>query len=96
MGEAKRRAKMAQKISEHVGDFKDRICECGGKFFTEALTLKELPAPYSKTGKPETMIFKIGFFCRSCGKFMTLRPKAEEEKPGSVEGVEEEPKNAGQ
>jgi len=67
------------KINVNPDQLKDRICECGGTYFTDGLRLKEIPALYSPSGKPETMMMKIGFICVGCGKLMSLRP--EEEKP---------------
>jgi len=75
---------MAANINEIIGNSKDRICACGGKFFGEALALKEVSPLYSKSGKYETMILKIGFVCLGCGKFMSLRPKDPEETKSEV------------
>lgn len=58
---------------------KDRICECGGKVFTNALTLKELPAIQSPSGQPETAMAQVGFVCVGCGKVMSVRPEPKEE-----------------
>jgi hypothetical protein len=82
MGESARRKTIGlppQSPKINPAELEDRTCECGGMFFTDALRLKEVPAMLSPSGIPETMIFKVGFICVSCGKVIPLRP--EETKP---------------
>jgi len=43
--------------------------------FVQVLDLKEIPALYSPSGKPETAITPLGFICSQCGKIMSLRPE---------------------
>ena len=54
---------------------KDRVCDCGGKVFTTALTLKELPALQSPSGQMETVMAQVGFVCVTCGLVIPLRPE---------------------
>lgn len=67
---------------------KDRLCEaCGNAVHVPALRLKAIPALYSPSGKPETMILQDGFICAKCGVLMTLRPEAPKEEKGRIELV---------
>ena len=67
-------------ISRNIDNLRDRTCECGGKIFTHALALKEVPSLYSPSGKYETIMSHIGFVCIGCGKRMSLRPEVEEKE----------------
>lgn len=67
-------------MNVNVNDLKDRVCrQCGGLFFADALRLKEVPAVYSQSGKPETLMIKVGFICVGCGTVTSLRPGEEKE-----------------
>lgn len=84
MGEAARRNLLGlqPKQMQIDGDkLADRICSCGGKIFTDAMGLKELPPLLSPSGKYETVTIKVGFFCVGCGKLMSLRPEEPKEEP---------------
>lgn len=87
MGEAMRRKLMGGQqnhININADELKDRVCPCGGMFFTDALSLKELPAMMSPSGKVETAMFKIGFICVACGKLMSLRPEEPKEAKQTI------------
>ena len=91
MGEARRRMELGmgpKHVNVDVNTLKDRVCEkCGGMFFANALRLKEVPAVYSGSGKPETLMINSGFVCVACGTGKSLIPEeAQKEKPA------EEPK----
>jgi hypothetical protein len=84
MGEAMRRNLLGlppRQVNINADQLKDRMCSCGGMFFTDALSLKEVPAMVSPSGKPETAMFKVGFVCVKCGKVMSLRPEEPKEEP---------------
>lgn len=85
MGESMRRKLMGlppRQVNINANELKDRVCPCGGMFFTDALSLKELPAMVSPSGKVETAMFKVGFICVACGKLLSLMPEEPgEEKP---------------
>ena len=53
----------------------NRVCPCNCVIFVPAVTLKCVPALYSPSGKPETMILQSGFICAKCGAMMPLRPE---------------------
>lgn len=80
MGESARRnalglppKNMQMKID---GDsLKDRVCDCGGLVFTNAFSLKELPALQSPSGQIETVMAQVGFVCVGCGLVVPLRPE---------------------
>ena len=68
-----------------IDQLKDRVCECGGFVFTSAVVLKELPAIYSPSGKPDSLIQPAGFMCARCGRVIPMLPEIkEEEKPRLV------------
>ena len=75
-----------------VNDLKDRVCiGCGSNLFADALRLKEIPAVYSPSGKPESLVVKVGFVCVGCGRIKSLRPGEEKE-----EGEEKKPEEPAQ
>lgn len=89
MGEAIRRKLMGlpqkgQQMTMNVPleQLNDRVCPCGEKVFVAALTLKEVPAMCSPSGRPETAMSQIGFACVTCGLVIPLRPEdPKEDKP---------------
>lgn len=56
-------------------NLKDRVCDCGGRVFTTAFSLKALPALQSPSGQAETIMAQIGFVCVGCGAVISLRPE---------------------
>jgi hypothetical protein len=86
MGEAKRRQDMGfipRNINVKAEDLQDRVCECRGKIFTDAIRLKEIPMVVTG-GRAETMMIKIGFICVKCGKLMSLRPEAPKQEESKI------------
>jgi len=86
MGEARRRRDMGmgpKKINVDAESLQDRVCECGGKYFTDAMRLKEIPMVITG-GRPETMMIKLGFICVKCGKLMSLRPETQQQEGSKI------------
>jgi hypothetical protein len=82
MGEAARRNALGlpprgnnMQIQIDGDSLKDRVCDCGGKVFTNAFSLKELPALQSPSGQMETVMAQVGFVCVTCGLVIPLRPE---------------------
>jgi len=84
MGEAARRKDLGlgpKNINIDASTLEDRLCaNCGGKFFAEAMCLKEIPAILSPSSQPETVMIKQGFVCVGCGTIKSLRPTPDEGK----------------
>ena len=70
-------AQMNMKIP--VDQLKDRVCSCGNKVFASAVLLKELPAIYSPSGTPDSLMLPVGFVCMQCGNVLPM--VAEPESP---------------
>lgn len=90
MGEAIRRNALGLKprgqqqmtMNVPLDQLNDRICPCGERVFVAAMTLKELPAMCSPSGKMETAMSQVGFACVTCGLVIPLRPEEpKEDKP---------------
>ena len=67
---------MADQIKMTIGADKldNVVCECGNIMFMTAIQLKDIPALYSPSGKPERLMIQSGFLCTNCGKMIPLRP----------------------
>lgn len=80
MGESARRNLLGlppknMKMQIDGDSLKDRVCDCGGLVFTNAFSLKELPALQSPSGQIETVMAQVGFVCVTCGLVIPLRPE---------------------
>jgi len=65
-----------------LDQLKDRVCPCGERVFVAFMTLKEMPAMCSPSGKMETAMSQVGFACVTCGLVIPLRPEEpKEDKP---------------
>ena len=67
---------MPQQVTINVplDQLKDVVCACGQQVFTNAFVIKQIPAIYSPSGKPEMLSQPIGFICVSCGLLTPLNP----------------------
>ena len=93
MGEAMRRNLVGLKprgqqqmtMNVPLDQLKDRVCPCGERVFVAAMTLKELPAMCSPSGKMETAMSQVGFACVTCGLVIPLRPEEPKEDKPKIE-----------
>lgn len=60
------------KMNIPLSELNLRKCKCGGSIFIHALSLRIVPALYSPSGKPETIVLPIGFTCVACGEILSL------------------------
>ena len=65
-----------QQVKIDTNQLKERTCVCGSNLFTTGLSLREVPAFVSPTGKPETYMQHICFICAACGAILPLTPEA--------------------
>ena len=80
-------AQQHMNINIPADQLEDRLCVCGNAVHVPAVSLKAIPALYSPSGNPETMILQTGFICAKCGAMMTLRPVAPKEEESGIEVV---------